>query len=316
MNGGVIRLALVGVGEIARHQHLPALASDTRFAVVATVDPDLAAARSSPLLAGVPHFGTLRELLTHGPPTDAVALCTPPRIRTNLAETAIDAGLAILLEKPPAATVSAASLLAVHAQKAGVSLFTAWHSQQAAGVEKARQHLALHHIHGAKIVWREDVRHWHPGQEWLLGAGGFGAFDSGINALSILASILPLPLVVESCHLRVPANRQAPVTASLWLRHGNAPVAAEFDILHTGAPEWTISVDTDGGDLVLTQGGNSLTIDGVPVPCEAQREYPRLYDRFATLIAACESDVDLAPLMLVADACLVASRETVAPFEF
>ena len=32
---------------------------------------------------------------------------------------------------------------------------------------------------------------WHPGQEWIWQAGGFGVFDPGINALSIVTRILP-----------------------------------------------------------------------------------------------------------------------------
>jgi D-galactose 1-dehydrogenase/L-arabinose 1- dehydrogenase len=48
----------------------------------------------------------------------------------------------------------------------------------------------------------------------------------------------------------------------------------------------------------------------------ADREYPRLYARFAELIARRESDVDTRPLQLVADAFLLADRRTVAPFAF
>ena len=48
---------------------------------------------------------------------------------------------------------------------------------------------------------------------------------------------------------------------------------------------------------------------------ESRGEYPGLYDRFATLIAARESEVDREPLRIVADAFLVGRRETVEPFE-
>ncbi len=37
---------------------------------------------------------------------------------------------------------------------------------------------------------KEDVRRWHPGQDWIWEAGGFGVFDPGINALSILTEVL------------------------------------------------------------------------------------------------------------------------------
>ena len=41
------------------------------------------------------------------------------------------------------------------------------------------------------VTWKEDVRHWHPGQQWIWEAGGFGVFDPGINALSIVTKIMP-----------------------------------------------------------------------------------------------------------------------------
>lgn len=306
-----IRVALVGVGEIARHQHLPAIAADARFVLAATVDPAPGAAQ-----AGVPHFATLADLLRDGPAVDAVSLCTPPRIRPALAAQAIDAGLAVMLEKPPAASLAAATDLIDRAHRAGTPLFTAWHSREAAGVAAARDWLAVRTVRAVEVQWREDVRQWHPGQDWLLAAGGFGAFDSGINALSILTAILPARLVVEACRLAIPANRAAPTCAEVEMRHGDAQVRATFDILHPGAPEWAISVTTDRGSLVLTEGGHALSIDGAPVPAPAAAEYPRLYARFAQLIDQHASEVDLAPLMLVADACLLASRETVAPFHF
>jgi hypothetical protein len=46
------------------------------------------------------------------------------------------------------------------------------------------------------------------------------------------------------------------------------------------------------------------------------REYPRLYARFAELIAAGESDVDIRPFQLVADAFLLGKRSSSAPFAF
>ena len=311
MESGKIRLALVGLGEIAHSKHMPALAGSSRFALAATVDP-----RTDQGLSGVPHFATLADLVADRLALDAVALCTPPGMRLALAETAIDAGLAVLLEKPPAPSLSAAMRIAARAHAAGVSLFATWHSREAAGVSPARDWLAGRTIQSVRVDWREDVRQWHPGQEWLLDTGGFGAFDPGINALSILTAILPEPLVVETCHLQVPANRQMPVATILRMRHGIAPAVARFDILHEGAPEWVIAIATEAGELLLEHGGNSLTIAGTNVPCPAEAEYSQLYARFAELIATGCSEADLAPLMLVTDAMFTASRETVAPFHF
>ena len=94
-----IRLALVGIGKIARDQHVPALSATDGIELVAIADP-------SGGIDGIAHFATLDRLLADAPEIDAVALCTPPQVRSALAAVALKAGKHVLLEKPPGATVS------------------------------------------------------------------------------------------------------------------------------------------------------------------------------------------------------------------
>ena len=180
-----IRIAVVGVGKIARDQHLPAIAGNSSFSLAATVSPH------DPGPEGVPHFASLDELLEQGPAVDAVVLCTPPQVRYGLAATALKRGMHVFLEKPPGATLAEVVALRDRADRVGVTLFAAWHSRFAAGVAPARAWLSERQIKNVSIVWREDVRVWHPGQAWIWEPGGLGVFDPGINALSILTHILP-----------------------------------------------------------------------------------------------------------------------------
>lgn len=100
-----------------------------------------------------------------------------------------------------------------------------------------------------------------------------------------------------------------------WVEAAYRPCPTGLDDL-AGALTWDIAVDTDAGTLTLSMGGSILTLPG-SAPEEADdREYPRLYARFAELIATGESDVDVRPLQLVADAFLVAERRTGPRFEF
>ena len=275
-----IGLALVGLGKIARDQHLPALAADPRFRLLATVDPHSAG------IPGVPHFATFEAMLAATGGLDAAAICTPPQARHDIARTAIAAGLAVLLEKPPCATVSEAQALVDLAAARGTTLFAAWHSRYAATVPAAREWLAGQTVRSAAIVWREDVRHWHPGQPWIWQAGGFGVFDPGINALSIATEILPAPLRVLGGTLAVPANCAAPVAGEVALADGQgAEIALELDFLQTGPQTWDIRVTTDAGELVLSEGGAKLRYPGPPID-QDNAEYPAIYARFAELIAA------------------------------
>lgn len=303
-----IRIGVVGVGKIARDQHLPAIEASPRFNLAA-------AASRNATVEGVANYRTIEDMLSVGG-IDAVALCQPPQARYEAAHAAIAAGMHVLLEKPPGATLAEVEQLRQAAAAKGVTLFAAWHARHAAGVEPARAWLASRQVLGVKIDWREDVRHWHPGQDWVFEPGGLGVFDPGINALSIATAILPA-FHLKHARLSSPSNRQAPIKADLdYEIDGGAAVRVELDWLQTGAQTWDIVVTTDGGTLALREGGGKLEIDGAPQPLDELGEYPNLYAHFAALIAAGESDVDVAPLRHAADAFMAGERATVAAFDW
>ncbi|MFL9842387.1 Gfo/Idh/MocA family oxidoreductase [Sphingomonas sp. ST-64] len=307
-----IRLALIGLGKIAHDQHLPAIANDPAFELVATVS------RHGEAIGSLPFFATIDALAESGIAVDAVALCTPPQVRRALAATAIDRGWHVFLEKPPAASLVEASALRALAAAKGVSLFASWHSRHAAGVEPARAWLAERMLRDATITWAEDVRHWHPGQDWIFEPGGFGVFDPAINALSIATRIFPRALFVETAEIEIPANRAAAIAATVRFRdEAGSAIDARFDFLKQGTQSWDIVAHTDGGTLTLSEGGTALAIDGDAKASGADElasEYPALYRRFAELVRAGESEVDLSPLQLVADIHLKARIRIVDPF--
>ena len=243
-----LRVAIVGFGKIARDQHVPAIAATEGVELVAVADPHAS-------LPGVPHAATLDRIVARWSAIDAVAICTPPQVRQAQAAIALAAGKHVMLEKPPGATVAEITPLAAAARAAQRTLFAAWHSRYAPAVEPARQLLADRKITSVRITWKEDVRVWHPGQAWIFEPGGLGVFDPGINALSILTRILPQPLFVTSADLAFPANRDAPIAASLALGDAQGlKITAEFDFRQTGPQSWDIDIETDGGPVTLSHG--------------------------------------------------------------
>lgn len=303
-----IRLALVGLGKIARDQHLPSIAADPRFELAAIVSRNAE-------LDGVAHFSDLAELLASDVAVDAVALCTPPQPRHALAHMALAAGKHVMLEKPPGATLSEIEDLRQAAAERSLTLQATWHSRYALGVEPARRWLAERSVTAVRINWKEDVRVWHPGQDWIWQAGGLGVFDPAINALSIVTAILPRPFFLSKGVLHVPENCQSPIQAELDFRDAaGAPIRAELDFLQTGPQSWDIEVDTDDGQLKLTHGGAKLYINGQLLQEGPDREYPGLYDAFAKLIADGASDVDVSPLRHVADVFLLSERVAAPAF--
>jgi predicted dehydrogenase len=299
-----IRLALVGIGKIARDQHLPAVAASADFTLVAAVSRHAT-------VKGVANFSDIEALIASGVAVEAVSLCTPPVGRHLIAAKALAAGWHVMLEKPPGATLSEVRALS----PGGKTLFASWHSRAAAGVAAAKTWLQGKRVLSGRIVWREDIRKWHPGQDWILAAGGLGVFDPGINALSIITELLPA-LRVEAARLSFPQGRDAPIAAALTLAAGDAAIACDFDFRETGDEQWTIELVTDAGTLLLSEGGATLAIDRMAQPLPDSGEYPGLYARFAALIADGDSDVDVRPLELVADAFLLGQRVVAGPFSF
>ena len=307
-----IRVAIVGYGKIAQDQHVPSMAGNDRYELVATVS------RSAGSPDGVPAFGSVEELLASGLAVDAAAICTPPSVRYEIARACLEAGLHTLLEKPPGVTLGECQGLVRIASEKQVSLFTTWHAQYNPAVTAAADRLAGRSIETMRIVWREDVRKWHPGQQWIWAPGGFGVFDPGINALSIASRIFPGTLIVRDAELLFPENREAPIAAKLTMTSpaASGQIEAEFDWRHSGGEAWNIELRTsDGEELLLSEGGARLSVGGEPVAAPGDGEYPAIYAHFAELVDARRSHVDLAPLRLTADAFLLGKRVQVEPFE-
>jgi D-galactose 1-dehydrogenase len=304
-----IRIGLVGVGKIARDQHIPAISASSEYRLVATASPH-------GRVEGVPSYSTIEELLAGPDPIDAVVMCQPPQFRFDATRAALETGKHVFLEKPPGSTLSEIPVLAKLADDRGVALFASWHSRLAPGVEPARRWLADKRIGRVEIIWKEDVRHWHPGQDWIWRPGGLGVFDTGINALSIVTTIAPHPFHLTRATLDFPQNRAAPIAAGLaFIDTAGAEIVATFDWRQSGPPTWDMHIETDVGRLDLTKGATELAIGGAARPLPPEAEYRGLYDRFAALVAERRSEIDVSPLRHVADAFLRGEHRIVEPFE-
>jgi D-galactose 1-dehydrogenase len=305
-----LKLGLVGFGKIARDQHLPAIAAAEGAELTAVASRN---ARAD----GVNGYPDLDAMLASEPRLDAVILCQPPAVRFGAAQKALLAGKHVFLEKPPGATVREVEILSAHARAMGVTLFTSWHSRFGAAVPAAKEWLRDNPPIRLTIDWKEDIRVWHPGQDWILGAGGFGVFDPGINALSILTHLLDDPVHVKAAMLETPENRGAPIAAKLNMAtSGGVPIIADLDFLQTGPQSWDIIAEATNGTMALSRGGNALSVNGVAQDVGAEGEYPAMYRHFVELVRSRTSDVDLAPLQLVVDAFMLGKNSLVEAFTF
>lgn len=301
------KISLVGIGKIARDQHVPALQASPDWELAATVS-------RSGTVEGIDAHRDFDAFLAARPDIEVISLCLPPQPRFDYARKALMARRHVMLEKPPGQTLAEVQALQRLAEKQGVTLFASWHSRMAAGVAAAKSRLVERVVRGVRITWKEDVRKWHPGQDWVFEPGGMGVMDPGINALSILTEILPEPVHLVAAELEFPENRHTPIAARLDFT-GN--VRAVFDWRQEGPQTWDIEIETSKGSLALRDGGARLEVDGVAEDlADHPGEYPSLYARMADLVARGQSDVDLAPMIHVADAMTLGRRVPTAPFEF
>ena len=303
-----IKLAILGFGKIAEDQHVPSIEANNRFELVAT---------SSRTGHGVGQkFSDWRELLHSVEGLEAVAITTPPEPRFDIARECVAAGLHCLLEKPPTAGLAQIAELDCLAQAKNVTLFTTWHAQHNPAVDEAARLLAGKRIKSMSVRWHENVHKWHPGQNWIFEAGGFGVFDPGINAFSVITKIFPGAVFIRSAELQVPENAQTPIAAKLELGSpaADGPLSVSFDFRWSDEEEWTIEIaTTDGVELRLEKGGAKLFVGGAARPSGGPGEYPDIYRLFADLIDERRSLVDVAPFRLVADSLLIGNTTKVDP---
>jgi len=119
----VLRVGLIGFGLAGRVFHGPLLAANPRFdlAAIVTSDPD----RRADARRRYPESTVVTSseaLLERADELDLVVIASPPATHVPLATAAIDAGLAVVVDKPLCATVAEAEDLVAHASPFGQTL--------------------------------------------------------------------------------------------------------------------------------------------------------------------------------------------------
>src|SRR5215469_4405610 len=129
--GKPVRIGLLGIGKIARDQHVPSIRANDSFALAA-------AASRNATIEGVANFPNIEAMIEGCADLYAVAICTPPQLHYEAAKLALKKGKHVLLEKPPCTSTLELAHLARLAKDSGLTLYQTWHSQHAHGVAPAQ----------------------------------------------------------------------------------------------------------------------------------------------------------------------------------
>jgi predicted dehydrogenase len=100
-----LKVGLLGIGKIARDQHIPALNANDRFELAACASRNTS-------VSGIPCFPDLAAMLSAVPDLHCISICTPPQAHFDAALTALRAGKHVMLEKPPTATTPGSEVAA------------------------------------------------------------------------------------------------------------------------------------------------------------------------------------------------------------
>ncbi|BEL04446.1 Gfo/Idh/MocA family oxidoreductase [Actinoplanes sichuanensis] len=191
------RAAVVGTGAIA-NAHAEALrALGSRISLTAVVDVDPARARAFADAWEVPTVApNLPTLLATGD-VDLVHVCTPPSTHTALALQCLEAGVTVLLEKPPTLSLAELDTLIDASERTGAHVATVFQQRFGPGIRRLRT-LAADGDLGAPLLatchthWYRDDAYYTalPWRGRWETEGGGPTMGHGIHQFDLLLSIL------------------------------------------------------------------------------------------------------------------------------
>ncbi|MEU0528916.1 Gfo/Idh/MocA family protein [Amycolatopsis tolypomycina] len=196
MPARIHRTAIVGTGAIANAHASAVRAAGERARLVAVVDLDLGRARAFAAEHGVPRkYPNLTELLAHED-VDLVHLCTPPGQHAPLAIECLDAGVTVLVEKPPARSLAEMDELVAAERRSSAQVATVFQHRFGAAAVRLRAlteagQLGRPLLATCATLWyRDDDYFALPWRGSWDSEGGGPTMGHGIHQFDLLLSVL------------------------------------------------------------------------------------------------------------------------------
>jgi UDP-N-acetyl-2-amino-2-deoxyglucuronate dehydrogenase len=280
--------AVVGCGDVSV-VHLEAIGNLSGIDLVAVCDLDPARSAAASDRYGVPAFADHRQLLDAVRP-DVVHVCTPHYQHVEVAIDCLDAGVAVLVEKPVAHTVAEAGrLIAAAAAHPGVKAGICLQNRYNATSQAARTLLdsgELGTVLGgsATVLWHRD-RAYYERRPWrgrVADSGGGVLINQAIHTVDLMEWLLGDVVQVRGHAGRTTAGDGVDVedTAYALLEHSGGARSAVFATVAnvTDAPV-TIEIVTERavlhirGDLRVTHADGRTRTVAEPRPSGGGRAY-------------------------------------------
>ncbi|MFC0532061.1 Gfo/Idh/MocA family protein [Phytohabitans kaempferiae] len=239
-----VRVGIVGAGQQATTHLVPALLQVPHARISAVVDPDQPRRDRLALRVGVPdRLATVAQLLDGGLVDCLIAAC-PPQAHEQIAAAAIDAGIPVFVEKPPATSTAVLAELAAAAERGGVLTGVGMNFRWAAPVRRLHTLVGDHQPSGPSMIGVRHVASKPTTSMWGLPLWNSFLLAQAIHPIDLLLSLAGAPAVDIQ-----PACRQTgdQVWFGLQTHHANGTIGT----VHCGnlAPrfEHRIEVSTTTG---------------------------------------------------------------------
>ena len=162
------RVLIVGCGSIGqRHaRNLRSLGAGE----ICVYDPDESRAEQAVKDAGAVSVGSVKNWLALGP--QAVFVCTPPHLHTEVARAAVDAGAHVFIEKPLAARLDGVAEMIGAAARRNLVVMAGYNLRFHAGLRKVKELVdagSVGRVLTVRAEYGQYLPEWRPGRDYRQG---------------------------------------------------------------------------------------------------------------------------------------------------
>ncbi len=247
-----IRLGLVGCGIVMEKKHMVVLPQVDAFDVRAVADPDASRRAMARERFGIERgYPSIEEMLARED-LDAVAVLTPVTEHFTPARRAIEAGKAVLIEKPLTLDLAEAAALESLAGSSSVPVMVGFHMRFHAQVERARRMIrdgALGRILAIRTTWTNDART-RETSAWRddRASGGGALIELGVHVFDLWRHLLGSEILEVVAHSQSPRWPDETATVTARMSDGAVATAVLSEVTQHNI---TIEIHAERGQLTM-----------------------------------------------------------------
>lgn len=199
----MLKVAVIGSGQIARVSHINHYQSIEGVEVAAVCDVNSQTARSAAEMFGISKYYDDHIRMLEEVKPDAVSICVPNRFHCRITCDALSRGCHVLCEKPPAITAEEAEEMQKTADKYGKILTFGFHFRHADRVRLLKEKIKngeFGEIYAGQVQWmrRRGIPGWGNFTNKKLQGGG-ALIDIGAHMLDLALYLMDYPKLNYVC---------------------------------------------------------------------------------------------------------------------